>query len=123
MGSLSDPPKRRARRVTIGMFLGHACAIQACDAHTTVHAHGKSLEGTSRPEEQDVFTLTFQNVLAVWVCSATQLIREMAKAKFDANQILELVKNDSTKVGWLLAGTLGPFLGTQLWWRSLYHQV
>jgi hypothetical protein len=52
-----------------------------------------------------------------------QLIREMAKVKFDANQILELIKNDSTKFGWLLAGTMGPFLGTQLWWRTLYHKV
>ena len=57
------------------------------------------------------------------MCSATQLIREMAKVKFDTNQMLELISSDSRKFGWLLAGTLGPYLGTQLWWRTLYHQV
>ena len=108
----SSPHRRRVHRFTIGMFFGHVCAIQACDAHTTVHAHGRCLEGTCRPGEQDALTLTFQSVLVLWVCSATQLIREMAKAKFDANQIMELIKNDSTKIGWLLAGSLGPFLGS-----------
>jgi hypothetical protein len=57
------------------------------------------------------------------MCSATQLIREMAKVKFDVKQMIELMGSDSRKFGWLLAGTLGPYLGTQLWWRTLYHQV
>ena len=41
------------------------------------------------------------------MCSATQLIREMAKVKFDVKQMIELMGSDSRKFGWLLAGTLG----------------
>lgn len=53
--------------------------------------------------------------------SAAQLYREIAKVKFDANQIADLIKGDSSKFAWLVAGVVGPYLGTQLWWNTLYH--
>jgi len=53
--------------------------------------------------------------------SAAQLYREVSKVKFDANRIVDLLKSDSSKFAWLVAGVVGPYLGTRLWWNTLYH--
>lgn len=53
--------------------------------------------------------------------SASQLLREVAKVNFSASGIAELVQADKGKFGWLLAGVLGPYVGTQIWWRTCYH--
>ena len=57
------------------------------------------------------------------VNSAAQLYREVSKVRFDASRIVDLLKGDSSKFAWLVAGVVGPYLGTRLWWNTLYHPV
>jgi hypothetical protein len=59
---------------------------------------------------------------ALFFRSAAQLLREISKVNMSAEKLLNLVKEDPGKVGWLAAGVLGPYFGTQLWWRTCYHK-